>query len=121
MAIIAIFYVAVPNLILEPFLGGDKADSTVLAVATSLLWFAIAHQYFKGSQNILIGLLRGLGNTKAGFNTTIIWLLDRWYSSNGSMRLLVSLGELWCLVWSVYWLCSYEHIACLEFYKIVKI
>ncbi|MED7787831.1 MATE family efflux transporter [Francisella sp. 19X1-34] len=77
MAIIAIFYIAVPKLVLGLFLGGDKADSAVFAVATSLLWFAIAHQYFKGSQNIFIGLLRGLGNTKAGFNTTIIgyWLV----------------------------------------------
>lgn len=72
MAIIAAFYIATPNLILLPFLGGDKSDTAVLAVATNLLWFAIAHQYFKGSQNILIGLLRGLGNTKAGFNTTIV-------------------------------------------------
>ncbi|MFC4892079.1 MATE family efflux transporter [Pseudofrancisella aestuarii] len=77
MAIIAAFYIIVPDLILLPFLGGDKADTAVLAVATSLLWFAIAHQYFKGSQNILIGLLRGLGNTKAGFTTTIIgyWIV----------------------------------------------
>ncbi|MED7819939.1 MULTISPECIES: MATE family efflux transporter [unclassified Francisella] len=77
MAIIALFYIAIPNLILEPFLGGDNTDSAVLAIATSLLWFAIAHQYFKGSQNILIGLLRGLGNTKAGFNTTIVgyWIV----------------------------------------------
>ncbi|AEB28563.1 Na+-driven multidrug efflux pump [Francisella hispaniensis] len=77
MAIIALFYIATPNLILEPFLGRDNTNSAVLAVATSLLWFAIAHQYFKGSQNILIGLLRGLGNTKAGFSTTIVgyWMV----------------------------------------------
>ncbi|BCD91054.1 MATE family efflux transporter [Francisella halioticida] len=76
MTIIAAFYIIFPYIILLPFLG-DKADPTVLTLATSLLWFAIAHQYFKGAQNILIGLLRGLGKTRVGFTTTTIgyWIV----------------------------------------------
>ncbi len=76
MTFVAIAYVAAPSTVLRPFLGKD-VDPAVLAAATGLLWFAIAHQYFKGAQNICIGLLRGLGNTKAGFVSTLIgyWLI----------------------------------------------
>jgi MATE family multidrug resistance protein len=76
MGLIALVYVAVPQAILHPFLGRD-ADPAVVSVAAALLWFAIAHQFFKGSQNICIGLLRGLGNTKSGLINTLIgyWLV----------------------------------------------
>lgn len=76
MTVIAIAYVAVPGAVLRPFLGKD-VDTAVLAAASGLLWFAIAHQYFKGAQNICVGLLRGLGNTKAGLTNTLIgyWLI----------------------------------------------
>ncbi|MCO6188505.1 hypothetical protein [Rhizobium sp. L1K21] len=60
----------------RPFLGQEN-DPAVLAMAATLLWFAIAHQYFKGSQNICVGLLCGLGNTKAGFTNTLVgyWMI----------------------------------------------
>jgi hypothetical protein len=35
-------------------------------LAVVLLWFAITHQFFKGSQNICICLLLGRGNTWQG-------------------------------------------------------
>lgn len=75
MTLIAAAYLVVPDAVLRPFLG-KNIDPAVLAAATGLLGFAIAHQYFKGSQNICIGLLRGLGNTKAGLTNTFIgyWL-----------------------------------------------
>jgi MATE family multidrug resistance protein len=75
MTIISLLYVFVPQSVLRPFLG-KAADPALLATATSLLWFAIAHQFFNGSQNICIGLLRGLGNTTAGLTNTLIgyWL-----------------------------------------------
>ena len=65
-----------PEAVLLPFLG-ERGDGAVLAVASTLLWFAIAHQIFKGSQNICVGLLRGLGNTRAGLTNTLIgyWLI----------------------------------------------
>lgn len=76
MAAVALIYVFLPDIVLRPFLGGEP-DPMVLAAAATLLWFAIAHQFFKGSQNICIGLLRGLGNTRAGLTNTLIgyWLI----------------------------------------------
>ncbi len=71
MTVIGIIYVFLPELVLAPFLGTEN-DPAVLTLAASLLWFAIVHQFSKGSQNICIGLLRGLGNTKAGLTHTLI-------------------------------------------------
>ncbi|PWC91349.1 multidrug transporter [Azospirillum sp. TSH100] len=76
MTAVGLLYALVPSAVLRPFLGGG-ADPAVIATATTLLWFAIAHQYFKGSQNVCVGLLRGLGNTRAGLTGTLIgyWLI----------------------------------------------
>ncbi|AWB08174.1 MATE family efflux transporter (plasmid) [Azospirillum humicireducens] len=76
MTAVGLLYALVPSAVLRPFLGGE-ADPAVIATATTLLWFAIAHQYFKGSQNVCVGLLRGLGNTRAGLTGTLIgyWLI----------------------------------------------
>lgn len=71
MTLIALAYVLAPGWILSPFLG-ENPDPDVLALAAILLWFAIVHQFCKGAQNICIGLLRGLGNTKAGLMNTLI-------------------------------------------------
>ncbi|BAI76465.1 multidrug resistance protein (plasmid) [Azospirillum sp. B510] len=76
MTAVGLLYALAPSAVLRPFLGG-QADPAVIATATTLLWFAIAHQYFKGSQNVCVGLLRGLGNTRAGLTGTLIgyWLI----------------------------------------------
>lgn len=76
MTAVGLLYVLVPSLVLRPFLG-IGADPAVMAMAQTLLWFAIVHQYSKGSQNICVGLLRGVGNTKAGLHNTLIgyWLI----------------------------------------------
>ncbi|MGU3575207.1 MATE family efflux transporter [Brucellaceae bacterium C25G] len=76
MALIALLYVLLPQIVLSPFLNTD-ADQSLIGFATLLLWFAIAHQFFKGSQNICIGLLRGIGNTRSGLTHTMIgyWLV----------------------------------------------
>ncbi|EJL85767.1 putative efflux protein, MATE family [Herbaspirillum sp. CF444] len=71
MSLIGLLYVTMPKIVLSPFLGAQH-DPAVFAEATVLLWFAIAHQFFKGTQNIFIGLLRGLGNTKGGLKNTFI-------------------------------------------------
>ncbi|WP_031468964.1 MATE family efflux transporter [Sciscionella sediminilitoris] len=76
MSVIAVVYLVIPGPVLGLFLSaGDGAE--VRAVAHTLLFFAIAHQFFKGAQNINVGLLRGLGDTKSGFRITLIgyWLL----------------------------------------------
>ncbi|MFD1744867.1 MATE family efflux transporter [Rhizobium helianthi] len=71
MALIGMAYILVPEVVLRPFLA-QNPDPDVVSLAAVLLWFAIAHQFLKGSQNICIGLLRGLGNTKAGLTNTLI-------------------------------------------------
>lgn len=76
MAVIALIYILTPALVLSPFTNIHR-DPAFMLIAATLLWFAIAHQFLKGSQNICIGLLRGLGNTNAGLTGTIIgyWLI----------------------------------------------
>ncbi len=71
MTFVGLAYLAVPYVILRPFLG-MTGNPAVLATAAILLRFAIAHQLFKGSQNICVGLLRGIGNTRSGLTNTLI-------------------------------------------------
>ncbi len=61
----------VPEALLRPFLHGDT-DPVVIATASTLLLFAVAQQYSKGTQNILVGLLRGLGDTVSGLRATLV-------------------------------------------------
>ncbi|MGW6336479.1 MATE family efflux transporter [Nocardia rhamnosiphila] len=72
MTAIGLLYVLAPHLVLAPFLGSHRDDTAVIAAASTLLWFAIVQQYCKGSQNLCIGLLRGIGNTKAGMQSTLL-------------------------------------------------
>ncbi|MGW4847534.1 MATE family efflux transporter [Nocardia brasiliensis] len=72
MTVVGLVYVVFPGMVLAPFLGADRDDTAVVAAASTLLWFAIVQQYCKGSQNLCIGLLRGIGNTKAGMQSTLI-------------------------------------------------
>ncbi|GGL02167.1 MATE family efflux transporter [Nocardia jinanensis] len=72
MTAIGLLYVLAPHLVLAPFLGSHHDDTAVIAAASALLWFAIVQQYCKGSQNLCIGLLRGIGNTRAGMQSTLI-------------------------------------------------
>ncbi|MCP2299318.1 putative efflux protein, MATE family [Nocardia amikacinitolerans] len=69
MTVVGLGYVLFPGAVLAPFLGGDRDDAAVVAAASTLLWFAIVQQYCKGSQNLCIGLLRGIGETKRGCAT----------------------------------------------------
>lgn len=71
MAAVGAVYLAAPSWVLRLFLN-RHADPAAVSLATTLLLFAIAQQFFKGAQNISVGLLRGLGNTKAGFHSTLI-------------------------------------------------
>ncbi|TDC27088.1 MATE family efflux transporter [Kribbella albertanoniae] len=76
MAVVSLIYIVLPQVVLSPFLSSE-ADAAVLATASTLLFFAVAQQYSKGTQNILVGLLRGLGDTKSGLRSTLVgyWLV----------------------------------------------
>ncbi|KND43000.1 MATE family efflux transporter [Streptomyces stelliscabiei] len=75
MAVVALLYVAVPGLVLAPFFEGESRTATDLA--TSLLLIAAVMQFFDCAQNIGVGLLRGLDDTKGGFRITLVgyWLV----------------------------------------------
>lgn len=68
--VLAVVYLFAPRWVLELFLGEHGA--AVLGTATILLFLAIAQQATKGAQNIAVGLMRGLGDTKAGFRASLI-------------------------------------------------
>lgn len=78
MAVVGVAYLTLPNLVLRPFLdpsGHDGASAT--DIATNLLLVAAVLQFFDCAQNIGVGLLRGLDDTKGGFRITLVgyWLI----------------------------------------------
>ncbi len=77
MAVVAVLYIAVPRLVLAPFFEGGAGDSEAVAIATHLLLVTMVLQFFDCAQNIGVGLLRGLDDTKSGFRITLIgyWLI----------------------------------------------
>jgi len=62
-------YLTVPTWTLLPFLGAHP-DPAVYAAAAALLWLGAMSQVLAATQNIFIGLLRGLGNTASGLTRT---------------------------------------------------
>ncbi|GAA2200148.1 MATE family efflux transporter [Streptomyces bangladeshensis] len=75
MAAVAVVYVTVPRLVLSPFF--DTGDASATDIATHLLLVAAVLQFFDCTQNIGVGLLRGLDDTKGGFRVTLVgyWLI----------------------------------------------
>ena len=71
MTLVGLVYLTVPTWTVRLFLN-QHAEPAVESLAKILLYFAIAHQFLKGAQNISVGLLRGLGNTKSGFRITLV-------------------------------------------------
>jgi MATE family multidrug resistance protein len=72
MAGVAAFYLAMPQLVLRAFVRDSAGTATLLAVAAPLLWLAALLQFFDASQNIAIGLLRGVGDTSSAFVRTLV-------------------------------------------------
>ncbi|MGW0547482.1 MATE family efflux transporter [Streptomyces altiplanensis] len=70
MAVVGAVYLTVPRLVLRPFL--DSGSDQALAIATQLLVVTAFLQFFDCAQNIGVGLLRGLDDTKSGFRITLI-------------------------------------------------
>lgn len=78
MAVVGIVYLTVPSLVLRPFLDPSTHEgSNATDIATNLLLVAAVLQFFDCAQNIGVGLLRGLDDTKSGFRITLIgyWLI----------------------------------------------
>ncbi|MFE4518354.1 MATE family efflux transporter [Kitasatospora sp. NPDC056783] len=77
-ALVGIAYLAVPHLVLRPYFDpGSAADQQGLRIATGLLAVVAVLQFFDCAQNIGVGLLRGLDDTRSGFRITLIgyWLV----------------------------------------------
>jgi MATE family multidrug resistance protein len=78
MAVVGVIYLTVPGLVLRPFLDPSAQDGhRATDIATSLLLVAAVLQFFDCAQNIGVGLLRGLDDTKSGFRITLVgyWLI----------------------------------------------
>ncbi|MET7527170.1 MATE family efflux transporter [Streptomyces sp900116325] len=78
MTIIGALYLTLPDLVLQPYFDPDSvADQQGLHIATGLLAVVAVLQFVDCAQNIGVGLLRGLDDTKSGFRITLIgyWLV----------------------------------------------
>ncbi|MEU1783319.1 MULTISPECIES: MATE family efflux transporter [Streptomyces] len=78
MAVVGGCYLAFPGAVLRPFLdSGAAGDGDALSIATGLLAVVAVLQFFDCAQNIGVGLLRGLDDTKGGFRATLVgyWLV----------------------------------------------
>ncbi|MFJ8041677.1 MATE family efflux transporter [Kitasatospora sp. NPDC096147] len=72
-AVVGALYLAVPDLVLRPYFDPHSAaDRQGLAIATGLLAVVALLQLFDCAQNIGVGLLRGLDDTRSGFRLTLI-------------------------------------------------
>ncbi|MFE2867839.1 MATE family efflux transporter [Embleya sp. NPDC059259] len=70
MAAVGVVYLALPHLVLAPFLDSSAGDART--IATRLLVVAAVLQFFDCAQNIGVGLLRGLDDTRTGFRVTLV-------------------------------------------------
>lgn len=78
MAVVGVGYLTLPDLVLRPYFDpGSAADQQGLRIATGLLAVVAVLQFFDCAQNIGVGLLRGLDDTKGGFRITLVgyWLV----------------------------------------------
>ncbi|MGY5123687.1 MATE family efflux transporter [Streptomyces nigrescens] len=73
MVVVGIIYITLPDLVLSPFFDTSSArDAQAVSIATHLLLVIMVLQFFDCAQNIGVGLLRGLDDTKSGFRITLI-------------------------------------------------
>ncbi|MDQ0791472.1 MATE family multidrug resistance protein [Streptomyces sp. B3I7] len=78
MAVVGVVYLTVPALVLRPFLDPSAPEgNSATDIATNLLLIAAVLQFFDCAQNIGVGLLRGLDDTRSGFRVTLVgyWLI----------------------------------------------
>ncbi|MGW7044324.1 MATE family efflux transporter [Streptomyces avermitilis] len=70
MTVVGVVYLTLPELVLAPFL--ESGSGHALTIATHLLVVTAFLQFFDCAQNIGVGLLRGLDDTRSGFRITLI-------------------------------------------------
>ncbi|MEU9314733.1 MATE family efflux transporter [Streptomyces sp. NPDC048295] len=70
MTVVGTVYLTLPGIVLAPFL--DSGSDQALTIATHLLIVTAFLQFFDCTQNIGVGLLRGLDDTRSGFRITLI-------------------------------------------------
>ncbi|QVI23397.1 MATE family efflux transporter [Nocardia tengchongensis] len=69
-ALTGLAYALAPDWVSKPFLA--DSDAATVSAAHTLLLIAIVLQFFDAAQNIGVGLLRGLKDTKAGFRLSLV-------------------------------------------------
>jgi len=78
MLLVALPYLAIPGDVIRPFLDArTAANADVLRLAAGLLTIAALLQIFDCSQNIGVGILRGLGDVRSSFRISLVgyWLI----------------------------------------------
>ncbi|MGW3335598.1 MATE family efflux transporter [Streptomyces rubiginosohelvolus] len=70
MTVVGAVYLTLPGLVLAPFL--ETGSDRTFTIATQLLVVTAFLQFFDCAQNIGVGLLRGLDDTRSGFRITLI-------------------------------------------------
>ncbi|GAB3941736.1 MATE family efflux transporter [Corynebacterium tapiri] len=75
LAVVGVVWLALGRFVVWLFLTDATPDT--LHIATLLLCLAVAQQFAKGSQNVLVGLLRGVKDTTSGLKATLwgYWLV----------------------------------------------
>jgi MATE family multidrug resistance protein len=98
MLIVALPYLAAPAHVLSPFLDhGSALNTDVLRVAKGLLAIAALLQIFDCSQNIGVGILRGLGDVKSSFRIAIVgyWLIGFPVAVSAGLTLGYGIYGIW--------------------------
>ncbi|MFB0629585.1 MATE family efflux transporter [Streptomyces sp. AB3(2024)] len=72
MAVVGLLYLTVPRLVLAPFLDSGPDAGQAPAIAAQLLVVTAFLQFFDCAQNIGVGLLRSLDDTRSGFRITLV-------------------------------------------------
>ncbi|MFB6634688.1 MATE family efflux transporter [Streptomyces sp. NPDC056362] len=92
MTIVGTLYLTLPRVVLAPFL--DTGSDQALTLATQLLIVTAFLQFFDCAQNIGVGLLRGLDDTRSGFRITLIGYWAVGLPATGLLAYALHLGVL---------------------------
>jgi MATE family multidrug resistance protein len=98
MLIVALPYLAAPAHVLAPFLDhGSASNTSVVRLATGLLAIAALLQIFDCSQNIGVGILRGLGDVKSSFRISIVgyWMIGLPVAWSAGLMLGYGIYGIW--------------------------